>query len=186
MHEQTGEPESGAPTAPPEPVRVLVPSRIGNLGVEFRQSAITRIVVAPHAKVRRLYYPLSDYEESEYLDEVFGRLSEYLAGARRSPDLVFELDAGELDGFARRVLRETGRTPYGRTRTYKEIAEAAGRPDAYRQVMSVLEKNPLPLLIPCHRIVPSKSGIGKWVGGPQRKRWLLKMEEESHPLLPPA
>jgi len=183
MLDQTGEPQGGAPPAPAEPVRVLVPSRLGNLGVEFRNSAITRIVIAPAPAARRLFFPLSDYEESEYLDEVFGRLSEYLAGARRSPDLVFELDAGELDGFSRRVLRETGRTPYGRTRTYKEIAEAAGRPEAYRQVMAVLEKNPLPILIPCHRIVPSKSGIGHWVGGAQRKRWLLRLEQESLPQL---
>ncbi len=146
-------------------------------------SAITRIVIAPAGRVKRLYFPLADYEESEYLDEVFGRLSEYLAGARRSLDLVYQLDGKELDSFSRRVLRETSRTPYARTRTYKELAEASGRPDAYRQVMVILERNPLPLLIPCHRIVPSRSGIGKWVGGSQRKRWLLKMEKESAPLL---
>jgi methylated-DNA-[protein]-cysteine S-methyltransferase len=77
------------------------------------------------------------------------------------------------------VLKETARTAYGRTRTYKELAEAAGRPEAYRLVVSVLEKNPLPLLVPCHRIVPSKSGIGTWVGGASRKKWLLRLEQES-------
>jgi len=175
--------ERGVPTvevAPPveEPIRVLVPSRIGPLGVEFQRTAITRIVISPSGATRRLFYPLSDYEASEFLDEVFGRLSEYLAGARRSPDLEFEMTAPELDSFGRRVLKETTRIPYGKTRTFKEIAEAAGRPESYRQVAAILERNPLPLLVPCHRVVPGKQGVGGWVGGPSRKRWLLRLEQE--------
>lgn len=178
---------SGEPTADdspavqpsPEIVRVLVPSRIGPLGVEFRHTAISRLVISPRGALRRSFHPFSDFEDSEFLDEVFGRLSEYLAGARRALDLEYDLSASELDGFARRVLRETARVPYGRTRTYKEIAETAGRPDSYRQVMSILDKNPLPLLIPCHRIVPSRAGVGSWIGGAAKKRWLLKMEQES-------
>lgn len=171
--------ETGAAPSVPQVVRVLVPSRIGPLGVEFRHTAITRLVVAPKGAEKRHFYPFSDFEDSEFLDEVFGRLSEFLAGARRTLDLEYDLAAAELDGFARRVLRETTRVSYGKTRTYKEIAEAAGRPDSYRQVMSILERNPLPLLIPCHRIVPSRAGAGSWVGGAAKKRWLLKMEQES-------
>jgi methylated-DNA-[protein]-cysteine S-methyltransferase len=162
-----------------EPVRVLVPSHLGSLGVEFVHTAITRIVIGPAGREKRLFFPLSDYEESEFLDEVFGRLSEYLAGARRNLELEYDLGPSGLDGFARRVLKETSRTPYGRTRTYKEIADSSGRPDAYRQVMAILEKNPLPLIIPCHRILPSKQGLGGYVGGAARKRWLLRMERDS-------
>jgi O-6-methylguanine DNA methyltransferase len=179
MPGEAGEPGVAEAAAPIEPIRVLVPSRIGPLGVEFRHTAISRLVVAPTGRLKRLYFPLSDYEDSEFLDEVFGRLSEFLAGVRRSPDLEYDLSAPEIDTFTRRVLRETARTPYGKTRTYKEIAEAAGRPDAYRLVMSILEKNPLPLLVPCHRIVPSRQGVGRWVGGASRKKWLLKLEQES-------
>jgi len=175
--------EQGAAPSVPDPVRVLVPSRIGPLGVEFRHTAITRLVISPTGAQRRKFYPFSDFEDSEFLDEVFGRLSEYLAGARRTLDLEFDLNAAELEPYARRVLRETTRVPYGKTRTYKEIAEAAGRSEAYRQAMAVLEKNPLPLLVPCHRVVPSKSGIGGWVGGAAKKRWLLKMEQEAPPQL---
>ena len=171
--------EAGAAPSVPEIVRVLVPSRIGPLGVEFRHTAITRLVIAPRGAEKRQFFPFADFEDSDFLDEVFGRLSEYLAGARRMLDLEYDLAAAELDGFARRVLRETARVAYGRTRTYKEIADAAGRPDSYRQVMSILERNPLPLLIPCHRIVPSRAGAGNWVGGAAKKRWLLKMEQES-------
>lgn len=164
--------------APPEPIRVLVPSRIGNLGVEFFGSAIRRILVVPSGSAKRLFFPLADYETSDFLDEVFGRLSEYLAGARRSPDLEYDLSAPELDAFGRRVLKETAKIPYGKTRTYKEIAEASGRPEAYRQVAALLDRNPLPLVVPCHRVVPGKQGIGAWVGGAAKKKWLLKLEQE--------
>jgi methylated-DNA-[protein]-cysteine S-methyltransferase len=170
---------SVAPDPLVEPVRVVVPSPLGSLGVEFVHTAITRILIAPAGRDKRLFFPLSDYEDSEFLDEVFGRLSEYLAGARRSLELEYDLGPSGLDGFARRVLKETSRTPYGRTRTYKEIADTAGRPDAYRQVMAILEKNPLPLIVPCHRILPSKQGLGGYVGGAARKRWLLRLERDS-------
>lgn len=176
--EQAATPESPVPQ-PAEPVRVLVPSQLGPLGVDFHHTAISRLLFNPAARERRLYHPLSDYEDSDFLDEVFGRLSEYFAGARRNLDLEYDLGPSGLDGFARRVLKEVTRTPYGRTRNYKEIAEAAGRPEAYRQVLAIIEKNPLPILIPCHRIIPSKQGLGGYVGGAARKRWLLKMERES-------
>jgi O-6-methylguanine DNA methyltransferase len=181
MSGQFAKPEGEEAPEAIELIGVLVPSRIGPLGFEFRHTAITRVVVGPTSADRRAFHPLAAFEDSEFLDEVFGRVSEFLAGARRQLELEHDLAPSQLDSFARRVLKETARTPYARTRTYKEIAEAAGRPDAYRQVMAVLEKNPLPLLIPCHRIVPSKSGIGKWVGGTSRKKWLLKMEQESAP-----
>lgn len=170
-----------APAAPvlPEPVRVLVPSQIGALGVEFYGLAIGRLIVGPTGKQRKLFHPLSAFDDSDFLDEVFGRISEYLSGARRTLDLEYDMGPSGADGFARRVMRETARTPYGKTRTYKEIADAAGRPDAYRQVLSILLDNPLPLLVPCHRIIPTKEGIGSWVGGGARKRWLLKLERET-------
>lgn len=162
----------------PEPVRVLVPSQIGPLGVEFYGLLIGRLVIAPSAKQKRLFHPLSAFEDSEFLDEVFGRLSEYFAGARRNLDLEYDPAPSGADSFARRVLRETARTPYGKTRTYKEIADASGRPDAYRQVLSILLNNPLPILVPCHRIIPTKDGIGSWVGGEAKKRWLLRLERD--------
>ncbi len=179
-------PASGsvAPAPAVEPVRVIVPSRLGNLGVEFVHTSISRVLIAPAGRDKKLYFPLADYEESDFLDEVFGRISEFLAGARRTLDLDYDLGPSGLDLFARRVLKEAARTPYGRTRTYKEVADASGRPEAYRQVMAILEKNPVPLLVPCHRILPSKQGLGGYVGGAVRKRWLLRLERDSAALLP--
>jgi O-6-methylguanine DNA methyltransferase len=172
---------AAAPAAPvfPDPVRVLVPSQLGPLGVEFYGLVIGRLVIAPNARQKKLFHPLSAFDDSDFLDEVFGRISEYFAGARRSLDLEHDFGPSGADSFARRVLRETSRTPYGKTRTYKEIADASGRPEAYRQVLSILLANPLPLLVPCHRIIPTKEGIGSWVGGAAKKRWLLKVERDA-------
>ncbi len=161
-----------------EPVRVLIPSKLGSLGLEFRGLTLSRVEIAPTGPTRKLYPPLSAYQRSDFLDEVVGKLSEYLAGVRRSPDIDHDLASSGVDAFARRVLREVARVPYARTRTYKEIAEQVGRKEAYRQVLSIVERNPLPLVIPCHRIIPSRDGLGGYVGGVQRKRWLLRLERE--------
>ena len=177
--EQVEAKEAASLPVPIEPVRVLVPSQIGTLGVEFYGLAIGRVLIAPPAPTARVFHPLSAFDDSEFLDEVFGRLSEYFAGARRALELDFDLAPSGVDSFSRRVLKEALRTPYGKTRTYKDIADASGRPEAYRQVLSILLDNPIPLLIPCHRIIPTKEGIGGWVGGTSRKRWLLRMEREN-------
>lgn len=159
-----------------EPLRVLVPSPIGSLGVELTGSAVTRLVIEPGEKERRTFTPLHDLGGSDFLDEVFGRLSEYFAGARRKLDLEYDLRLCGLQGFARRVLRETVKVPYGRTRTYQGIAEAAGRPEAARQVLSILLENPIPILVPCHRVVAGPAAVGSYVGGSERKMWLLELE----------
>lgn len=160
-----------------EPLRVLMPSPIGPLGLEICGTAVTRLLIDPDEATR--FMPLSEVEGSDLLDELFGRLSEYFASARRKLEIDFDLGPCGLNGFARRVLKETAKVPYGRTRTYRVIAEAAGRPEAYRQVLSILLENPIPILIPCHRVVTNKSGIGSYVGGCDRKRWLLELEQQA-------
>jgi methylated-DNA-[protein]-cysteine S-methyltransferase len=162
-----------------ESLRVLLPSPIGEIGLELSDSVVTHLVIAPKGREKARFTPFSRVPGSDFLDEVFGRLSEYFAGARPSPDLEYDLGPAGLSGFARRVLKETAKVPYGKTRTYRKIAAAAGRPDAYRLVLATLVANPIPILIPCHRIVTNKSGIGSYTGGKDRKRWLLTMERES-------
>jgi O-6-methylguanine DNA methyltransferase len=166
-----------------ERVRVLLPSPIGPLGVELLGMTVTRLRIDPPEPERDSYTPFHQLDGSDLLDEVFGRLAEYFAGARRRLDLEFDLSASGLDVFARRVLKEAAKIPYAKTRTYRTIADASGRPDAYRQVLTILIDNPIPILIPCHRVVTSKSGIGSYIGGCDRKRWLLDLEQSaSEPL----
>lgn len=169
----------GDPPVPYEPLRVLMPSPIGSVGVELCGTVITGIVIVPDRKARGTYQPLHDLDESDTLDEIFGSLAEYFAGARRKIELDFDLGPSGVAGFARRVLREAAKVGYGKTRTYSSLAEAAGRPDAYRQVLSILHENPIPILIPCHRVVTHKSGVGSFIAGEKKKRWLLDLERKS-------
>lgn len=165
-------PEPGAPT-----IRVLTPSPIGALGVELLGTAVSRLLIEPAE--RACFTPLHEIDGSEFLDEVFGRLAEYFAGARRKLDLEYDLGASGIGPFERRVLKEAAKVPYGRTRTCREIAEATGRPDCCLAVVAALRGNPLPIVIPCHRVLADGGGLGDYVGGAARKRWLLEHESQS-------
>lgn len=169
---------SAGPEPMPEPLRVLMPSPIGPLGMELQGTVVTRLLIDPGKQDRAGFKPLNKIARSETLDEIFGRLSEYFAGARRRIEIDVDLAPSGLDALSRRVLKETCKIPYGKTRTYQEIAEAAGRPEAYRQVLSILLENPIPILVPCHRVVANR-GAGSYIGGADRKKWLLALERRS-------
>ena len=179
MSESPAAQGAGPESAGIEPVRILLPSPLGALGIELTGELVSAVVIVPKGRQRRQFKPFADLkrnERTEFSDEALGRFSEYLAGARRRLDLDYDLKASGLNAFGRRVMRQIAKIPYGRTRTYQQIADAAGRPDGYRQVLSTVMTNPLPLVVPCHRVVTHKSGIGSFIGGPKRKQWLLKME----------
>lgn len=167
--------ETGRESAP-EPLRVLIPSPLGSLGLELSDARMTRVVIVPKGKERKAFVPFTELSRDDFLDEVAGRFSEYFAGARFRLDLDYALVSPELDAFARRVLRETAKIPYGRTRTHQQIAAAAGRRDGYRQVLATLMANPLPLVIPCHRVVPAGPDVGTWIGGSRKKSQILRLE----------
>lgn len=79
-------------------------------------------------------------------------------------------------GFSRRVLEETARIPFGSVATYGEVARRAGSPRAARAAGNALHDNPVPIVVPCHRVVPSSGGIGKYGGQEWRKAFLLDLE----------
>jgi methylated-DNA-[protein]-cysteine S-methyltransferase len=161
-------------------LRVLVPSALGMLGLELSDEKLTRVVIVPKGRERGDFTPFAELKKSDqndFLDEVLGRLSEYLAGARSRLGVDFDLGPSGVTGFSKRVLKETAKIPYGRIRTYQQIASAAGNGGAYRQVLAILLSNPLPLVIPCHRVVTVKSGPGSYVAGPKKKLWLLRLEQ---------
>ncbi len=158
------------------PIRILMPSPVGLLGVEILGTALSRVTFDPAEPERSAFVPLHQLDGSDFLDEVFGRLAEYFAGARRRLDL--ELDLSGTDPFARRVLKEAAKIPYGRTRPCRTLAEAVGRPDCGPEIVAILLANPLPVAIPCHRVVAEDGSPGEYVGGPWRKRWLLELEAQ--------
>jgi methylated-DNA-[protein]-cysteine S-methyltransferase len=101
-------------------------------------------------------------------------LDEYFAGTRRAFDLPVDL-RGQA-GFAVSVLGELANVPYGHTQTYGELAALAGNPKAARAVGMVMNRNPLPIVLPCHRIVGASGSLVGYGGGLERKEQLLRLE----------
>jgi methylated-DNA-[protein]-cysteine S-methyltransferase len=101
-------------------------------------------------------------------------LDEYFAGDRRGFDVA--LDWSLAGRFRKGVLQATAQIPYGRTSTYRAVATAAGSPRAVRAAGTALATNPLPLLVPCHRVLRSDGALGAYRGGPATKSRLLELE----------
>jgi methylated-DNA-[protein]-cysteine S-methyltransferase len=108
------------------------------------------------------------------LDETRRELDEYLAGRRKAFDL--QLDLRGQAPFAVTVLEELAKVPYGRTATYGELATRAGNPRAARAVGIVMNRNPVPIVLPCHRIVGASGSLVGYGGGLERKEKLLRLE----------
>jgi methylated-DNA-[protein]-cysteine S-methyltransferase len=171
-----------APEVSVQAVRVLMPSPLGPLGVELVGTSVTLLRIAPAEPELSTFIPLHRIDGSDSLDEVFGRLSEYFAGARRKLELAVDLAPCGASPLVRRILKETARIPYGKTRTYRVLAEAAKVAEGAPCVAAILHENPIPVLIPCHRAVDGEE-IGGWVGGAERKRWLLDLEQQGAELI---
>lgn len=110
------------------------------------------------------------------IDQLKSCLLEYFAGNRK----IFEIPYAFIYGtdLQKAVWREIAKIPYGNTITYKELAQKAGKPKAIRAVASACGKNPLPILIPCHRVVSSNGKLGGYsLGGIENKKYLLKLEK---------
>jgi methylated-DNA-[protein]-cysteine S-methyltransferase len=108
------------------------------------------------------------------LDPLRRELEEYFEGRRRRFDL--ELDLRAAPEFHRRVLGELARVEYGHTTTYGALAAQAGNPRAARAVGTVMNRNPIPIVLPCHRVVGANGSLVGYGGGLPRKEWLLRLE----------
>jgi methylated-DNA-[protein]-cysteine S-methyltransferase len=109
------------------------------------------------------------------LDDARRQLDEYFEGRRRLFEL--ELDLGlATTPFSRRVLKELARVPYGEVTTYGTLAVRAGKPRAARAVGTVMNRNPIPIVLPCHRIVGASGSLVGYGGGLERKQTLLHLE----------
>jgi methylated-DNA-[protein]-cysteine S-methyltransferase len=107
------------------------------------------------------------------LDDVRRELDEYFAGSRREFDLPIDL---RVAPFHADVLAELARVPYGHTETYGALAKKVGRPNAARAVGTVMNRNPIPIVLPCHRIVGANGALTGYAGGLDVKLRLLQME----------
>jgi methylated-DNA-[protein]-cysteine S-methyltransferase len=108
------------------------------------------------------------------LDDAARQLDEYFGRRRRTFELALDLQLAH--GFRRTVLTHLRDIPYGATESYATVAAATGKPTAVRAVGTACARNPLPLVVPCHRVVRSDGTLGQYGGGAANKERLLRME----------
>jgi O-6-methylguanine DNA methyltransferase len=109
-----------------------------------------------------------------HVEHARAELAEYLAGRRTF--FTVPVDLGGVAEFQDRVLAEAGRIPFGEVESYAALARRIGHPRAARAVGNALGANPIPIVIPCHRVLRAGGGVGGYAGGPERKRLLLRLE----------
>jgi methylated-DNA-[protein]-cysteine S-methyltransferase len=113
-------------------------------------------------------------ESPRRVDPVRRELDEYFAGRRR--EFETPVDWSQLTGFTRKVLRATARIGFGDTSTYAGVATQAGSPRAVRAAGNALGANPVPVVVPCHRVLRTGGALGGYAGGSERKAYLLRLE----------
>jgi methylated-DNA-[protein]-cysteine S-methyltransferase len=148
-------------------------SPIGELFVAQTDRGLARISYFPDGMEDTLARTFGTRVLRMPLDEVRRELDEYFAGRRESFDLPLDL---RVAPFHADVLHELARVPYGRTETYGGLARKVGRPRAARAVGTVMHSNPIPIVLPCHRIVGANGSLTGYAGGLDIKRRLLELE----------
>jgi methylated-DNA-[protein]-cysteine S-methyltransferase len=183
------------PTASPLPDIEAVAAAAGLLDVAYASldsPAGTLLLAATPRGLVRLAYLDAGEDEDAVLEQLSARVSPRILAAprrldepRRELEQYFEsarsrfeipLDWQLTRGFGRRVLQATARIPFGSVSTYKQVASEAGSPRGSRAAGNALGANPLPIVVPCHRVLHSTGGLGGYTGGLDRKRLLLAIE----------
>jgi methylated-DNA-[protein]-cysteine S-methyltransferase len=154
-------------------------SPVGELRVYVTRRGLVRLSY-PEEQVDRVMADLASGVSPRILraprrtDRVRRELDEYFAGRRR--DFEMPVDWRLVRGFASGVLHATARIPYGSVASYGAVAAEAGSPRAARAAGNALHDNPIPIVVPCHRVLPADHRLGGYGGGTERKRYLLRLE----------
>ena len=115
-------------------------------------------------------------KETPLIKKTYSQLKEYFAGNRKSFDIPISANGTE---FQIKVWKELQKIPYGKTATYKEIAENIGNKNASRAVGMANNKNPIAIIIPCHRVIGTKGDLTGYAGGIKLKKYLLDLEKQN-------
>ncbi len=154
---------------------------LGFIGLVLSERGIVRLILPRSTEVEaraalRTEYPELTMLDAAQLPKYGDALRRYARGEAESFDFSFDLRG--LTKFQQRALLAAYAIPYGQTRTYKWLAEAVGRPKAARAIGGAMAKNPIPLMIPCHRVIATNGSLTGYSGpgGLNTKRRLLQLE----------
>jgi len=150
----------------------IVQSPVGDLLLVGDDSSLTALYTAEHV---RLPSATGDRSDRAFTD-ARTQLAEYFAGVRQEFDLAM---APRGTDFQQRVWAELRRIPFGETTTYGELAERIGNPRAVRAVGMANGRNPISIIVPCHRVIGSDGGLTGYAGGLAMKQWLLGHEAQA-------
>ena len=156
----------------------VVDSPLGELfvGVSDRGLCLISYEADPDVQVERLArgYGSRVLRSPRPIDATRRQLDEYFEGKRRRFEL--EVDLHLARDFGRAVLEELGRVPFGEVTTYGALAAKTGKPRAARAVGTIMNRNPIPIVLPCHRVVGANGSLVGYAGGIERKQALLRLE----------
>jgi methylated-DNA-[protein]-cysteine S-methyltransferase len=164
---------SEAPTAAAAATHTTVRSSLGDLTVVTRDGAVTGLYF-PHHWHLPDRTAFGEYREAGF-DDVRRQLDEYLAGERREFDLRVEVSGSP---FQEQVWELIKQIPYGATVSYGELARQLGDGVTAQEVGAAVGRNPVSIIIPCHRVVGANGGLTGYAGGLRRKRTLLDLEQD--------
>lgn len=156
----------------------------GWMGLLGSSAGIRRVVLPQPTDVKAVSLVLENVNEavpsSGFFTDIVKRLQAYFTG--KEIDFLDELDYGDATPFQQDVWEATRKIPYGKTHTYAWIASQAGKPLAVRAVGQALGRNPVPIIVPCHRVTNTGGGLGGFsgTGGLTTKKYLLKLENNRH------
>ena len=155
-------------------------TQIGELGLIRDENLLMRITL-PNEKLNKevvqYLYPNEEVIESNSgFDDAVQQLTEYFSGSRKRFQLKYKLN---ISPFYLKALKQVAKVPYGETSTYRDIAQKLNNAKTARAVGTANAKNPLPIIIPCHRIINSNGNFGGYAGGLNMKKYLLKLERNN-------
>jgi O-6-methylguanine DNA methyltransferase len=160
-----------------QPLVAVMESPLGLIEIRANENAL--IFVKPVTKNKKDYSAFDEETSSNpafaVIRETCRQLEEYFAGDRQAFTLPLSPQGTD---FQQRVWKQLQEIPYGKTISYAQLAQAVGNPKACRAVGSANGKNPLSIIIPCHRVIASDGGLGGYASGPEAKKQLLNLERQ--------
>ena len=150
----------------------IVHSQFGDFGIFIRHNTLTNIIL-PNSLKSIKAVPSKD--NSTFMIEARSQLEQYFKGVRQSFDLKVDLN---MSTFFINTLEEVKKIPYGSTMSYKDIANNIKSPRGHRAVANANARNPIPIIIPCHRVIKSNGDFGEYGGGSILKKNLLEFEKD--------
>lgn len=154
----------------------ILHTSIGNINILARDRCIIGVFFESetHFNFLKALSPTGVTEKNKFIEEVGEQIHSYLRGEGRSFDIPYGFEYGnELD---KQIWGFLGNIPYGKTATYKQVAHGVGRPNAVRAVANAIGRNPISIILPCHRVIGSDGKLRGYAGGVDVKEKLLTIE----------